>query len=216
MLRLAVFIRAVVDVDVAAVTLRYPGRVAGVTLEALGVFLDACHRHHCLRVAPGIIFGQLFQQRHLEIVAGSRVHDDRIAVLDHVAVGIAARAQQVTVLLVVSGRKCRGLLQHVVGEAARCVTNRLGEFFAMTEWQFPWVLFRRSMAVLALDLDLRQRGARDIAVTVHVDRGVAILAQQAAFRVFRTALDLVMQVVGNKQVILGMQLGLLAAGLAVG
>ncbi len=67
-----------------------------------------------------------------------------------------------------------------------------------------------AVAVLTLDFDLCQRGTRQVAVAVHVHRGVAVLAQHAAFRVLRTGFHLVVQVVLDEQVVLGMQLRLLA------
>lgn len=140
------------------------------------MFLDAGHRHHGVGIAPSAVLLELFQQRHLKIGAGGRMHDDLAAILDDIAEGVAARAQQVAILFVVGRGEGGGLLQQAVGHAAWRIADRLREFLAMTQRQFPRKLFGRAVAILAFDFDLRQRGARNIAVAVHIDGGMAVLA----------------------------------------
>ena len=76
------------------------------------------------------------------------------------------------------------------------------------------------MAILTLDFHLRQGGTRQVAVTVHINGGMAVLTQHPAVWILGPALDLVMQIVRNKQIILGMQFRLLLAffieGAAIG
>ena len=69
----------------------------------------------------------------------------------------------------------------------------------------PGVFPRRAMAVGTFDFDLRQRGARNIAVAMHVDGSVTILAQQPTFRIFRSTGNLMVQVILYVQVGLGVQ-----------
>ena len=49
------------------------------------------------------------------------------------------------------------------------------------------------MTILTFHLDLCQRSTRNVVVAVHVDGGVAVLAQPAALGIFRPTLDLMMQ-----------------------
>ena len=72
------------------------------------------------------------------------------------------------------------------------------------------------MTVFALDLDLRQRCAGHVAIAMHIHGGMAILAEHAARRVAIARLDLMVQVVLDEEVILGVQLGLLATSFVIG
>ena len=63
------------------------------------------------------------------------------------------------------------------------------------------------MAVLALDLDLRECRARQIAVAVHIDGRVAVLAEHSAFGVAGPGFLLMVQIILDEEVILRVQLG---------
>ena len=89
--------------------------------------------------------------------------------------------------------------------------NRILGFVTNAQRQFPRELLRRAVAILAFDFDLCQRGAGDVTVTVHVDCGGAVLADTVLCRITLTALDLVVQVIGDEDILLGVQLGLLLA-----
>ena len=69
MFRLTVFIIAIINIDVTAIALRYPGGMTGVALKALGMFFNTTHCHHRIRAFPGIVYLQLFQQWNIEIIS---------------------------------------------------------------------------------------------------------------------------------------------------
>ena len=216
MVGITFLVLAIVDLDVAAVTLRYPGSMTGIALQRVAVLLDLRHRDHGIRALPGVGFSQCLEQRHLEIDACRRMHENIVPVFHDIAEGISARRQQVTILPVIVRRKCHCLGQCTARQATLCCCELLAELFGISERQLPRILLGRAMAVLALDLDLRQRGTRDVAVTMHVDGGVAVLAKHASLGVLGAALDLVMQVVRDEKILLGMELWLLVPFLVVG
>ena len=143
------------------------------------------------------------------------MEDDLRALLHHVAEGVAARGQQVAVLRRIDLRE-RLLREQPVAEPARLLADVLRVLLPVAERQLPGRLLHGAVAVLAFDLDLGERGPEQVAVAVHVHRGVAVLAEHSAFRVLRAGLHLVVQVVLDEEVVLGMQLGLLPAGRGVG
>ena len=64
------------------------------------------------------------------------------------------------------------------------------------------------MTVGAFDLNLTHGCAVDVAVAMDVDTGVAVLAEQPPFGIFLTTLVLMMEIIRDKEIVLGMQFGL--------
>jgi hypothetical protein len=67
--------------------------------------------------------------------------------------------------------------------------------------QLPGKFVGAAVAISAFNLNLTHGGAMDIAVTMDVDTGVAILAQHSALRVFLAAFLLMMEIIRKEQVI---------------
>ena len=136
------------------------------------------------------------------------MNDDRIAAPHDIIKRIAARGQHIAVLFVVKSPH-RRLVAGALGESARARRQCAPELFAVAQRQFPRKLRRRAVAIRAFDFDLPQRRDMQIAVAVHIDRSVAILAQKPALRIFGAAALLVMQIVGDEKILLGVQARLL-------
>ena len=157
------------------ITLWHPVRVTGITFHALHVAGNVRHGDLGVEVTPTVVVFDLFQYRYLEIESGCRMQHDLFAILDDVTKRVAAGGQQVTV----PGRirrsecECRG---RRLGQPPGFGAQVLLKLFAITERQLPWILVRRAVAVAAFDLHLRQGRAKNIAVTMHIDGCVAILA----------------------------------------
>ncbi len=167
---------AVVHLHMTAVALRHPRSVAGVAFQLLRMRLHTRHRHGGGGTLPRPALVQRLEHRDLEVVPGGRVEQHLVAALHHVAEGIAARRQQIAVAGLVDRRHLR-LGQQLIRQAACLPAQTSIELLAVPDGQLPRESFRRSVAVRALDLHLRQRGAEDVAVPVHVDGGVTVLAQ---------------------------------------
>jgi len=175
------------------------------------------HGDHGVRALPAVVVGQLLQERDLEVQAGGGVQCHLVAVLHHIAQGVAAGGEQVTFLFVIGGGVGLGLGEQGIAQPPTLGRERLGEFLGVAQGQVPGEGFGDAVAVLALDLDLGQGGAEDVAVAMHVDGGVAVLTQHAAPGVPGPApVELVVQVVGDEEVLLGVQPGLGLALLVVG
>jgi len=98
-----------------------------------------------------------------------------------------------------------------VCQTTRCVSDICRMLFAVAKRQLPRRFGDGAVTVFALNFNLRQCGARQIAVAMHINGRMAILAQHSAFGVARATLCLVMQIIFDEQVILGVQFRLLAA-----
>lgn len=204
----------VVDGDVTAVTLGNPVGVTGVALHVVLMLRDQEHGDLGQGRLEGALVADLLQQRNPEVQTVGGVDDNVLALLHHVTQGIAAGGQQEAVLGFVLG----GVL-HVLGpllaETARLGVGgrqtvlHLTELFATTQGQIPGQFIEGTVAVFALDLDLSQGGAGDVAVTVQVDGGMAVLTEHAAFRIAGNRVHLMMQVFLDEQVALGVHLRLL-------
>ncbi|NIW09763.1 MAG: hypothetical protein GWN33_03980, partial [Gammaproteobacteria bacterium] len=60
----------------------------------------------------------------------------------------------------------------------------------------------------ALDLHLGQRGPEDIAIAVHVNGGMAVLAEHPTRGVFGSTLPLVVQIIFDKDILFRVEFGL--------
>ena len=85
----ASFPSGVVDLDVAAVALRRPGRVAGVTFHRAHVLIDGAHGHKGLR-RQRLLFLEKLQWLQHKILPACRVDDDLIAFPCHIRKRIPA------------------------------------------------------------------------------------------------------------------------------
>jgi hypothetical protein len=112
-----------------------------------------------------------------------------------VAERIAAGRQQVTLLARINGGEFALIDQQLGSSAARpCVAKILVEFIAPAQGQFPWILGSGTVTIRTFDFHISQQGTGDIPVAVHGCGGVAILAEQPAFRVAFTGFKLMMYI----------------------
>ncbi|EMI20643.1 hypothetical protein RMSM_02429 [Rhodopirellula maiorica SM1] len=195
-----------IDFDVAPITLGRPRCVARITLHLLQVRCHALHRD-TPSLANLVFLHQRLQRLHTNVGAGSGIDNDLVAIADDIFVRIAPRGQQEPVAFVDLGA-LQGMRQRRVGQPAWFA--RCGGFVKLVhepERQIPGELIRRAVTIGAFDLNRGKVGAGQKTVAVNIERGMAVLASHSF---------LVVNVLLHRQVVFGMQLGLVTAVFGVG
>ncbi len=193
------FALAVVDLDMAAVTLRCPGRMAGVALHPVCMCGYLIHRDHPLLGELALLFEQL-ERLECNGLARSKMHDDLVTLSDRFGQRIAPGGEEEPLPDILGDVPLSQIRRQCLGRPSGFALLGCGiELIGVPDRQLPRIPLCRPMTILTLDLHRTEIGTAEKAVPMHIVGGMTVLTEHP-FGV----VDILRQV----QVAFGMELGL--------